>query len=319
MMESQHESLVWFKESQVGTVIRNGVVPEWFHGIISRNMSEELLMSRRRGYFLIRVSESRIGYTLSYRADDRCRHFMIDALEDGQYIIVGEDLRHRGLQELIDFHRRTPIMPFSEVLTVACGQRSNHKSDYAELLFSPKPVNTHIGWMENNSKHPSSTLPTSEEEIPPALPHRDTMRNSAVLSPNRLYPNLSEDHPFITPPLPASDLQSVTRKEIGQPSVPPAPGGPRPKPLPSSEGEPGLHQNSFCTWDPPRSHSHSTPHERHHAVCKDSGSKAVSRLQPEEPEEEIPKDRQTVAGESRGGEEWSHGERVPGDHREARC
>ncbi|KAI4828595.1 hypothetical protein KUCAC02_022675 [Chaenocephalus aceratus] len=59
--------LVWFKESQVGAVVRNGVVPEWFHGIISRNMSEELLMSRRRGYFLIRVSESRIGYTLSCR------------------------------------------------------------------------------------------------------------------------------------------------------------------------------------------------------------------------------------------------------------
>ncbi|KAI4828597.1 hypothetical protein KUCAC02_022677 [Chaenocephalus aceratus] len=31
------------------------------------------------------------------------------------------------------------------------------------------------------------------------------------------------------------------------------------------------------------------------------------------------KDRQTAAGESRGGDEWSHGERVPGDHREARC
>ncbi|KAK5931197.1 hypothetical protein CgunFtcFv8_027364 [Champsocephalus gunnari] len=213
-MERQHESLVWFKGSQVRAVVRNGVVPEWFHGIISRNMSEELLMSRSQGYFLIRVSESRIGYTLSCRTEDRCRHFMIDALEDGQYIIVGEDLRHRGLQELIDFHRRTPIMPYSEVLTVACGQRSNHKSDYAELLFPPKPVHTHFSWMENNSKHPSSTLPTSEEEIPPALPRRDTMRNSAVLSPNRLYPNLSEDHPFITPPLPATP---VTRKRSDNP------------------------------------------------------------------------------------------------------
>lgn len=29
--------------------------------------AEELLMAKPPGYFLIRVSESRIGYTLSYR------------------------------------------------------------------------------------------------------------------------------------------------------------------------------------------------------------------------------------------------------------
>lgn len=47
---------------------------------------------------------------------------MIDALEDGQYNIVGENRRHRFLQDLVDFHRRTPIAPYTEVLTVACGQ-----------------------------------------------------------------------------------------------------------------------------------------------------------------------------------------------------
>ena len=47
---------------------------------------------------------------------------MIDALENGDYILVGEDRPHRFLQDLVDFHRRSPIMPFTEVLTVACGQ-----------------------------------------------------------------------------------------------------------------------------------------------------------------------------------------------------
>ncbi|KAF7663669.1 hypothetical protein LDENG_00204350 [Lucifuga dentata] len=80
-------------------------------------------MSKPPGYFLIRVSESRIGYTLSYRAEDRCRHFMIDVLEGGHYyIIVGENVRHRFLQDLVDFHRRIPIMPFSDMLTVPCRQ-----------------------------------------------------------------------------------------------------------------------------------------------------------------------------------------------------
>lgn len=55
-------------------------------------------------------------------ADDRCRHSMIDPLEDGHYMIVGENRRHRFLQDLVDFHCRTPIMPFSEVLTFTCGQ-----------------------------------------------------------------------------------------------------------------------------------------------------------------------------------------------------
>uniref|UniRef100_A0A3B4U6K1 Hematopoietic SH2 domain-containing protein homolog n=1 Tax=Seriola dumerili TaxID=41447 RepID=A0A3B4U6K1_SERDU len=121
-LQGQHDAFTWFTESQLRSVIRNGIVPEWFHGIISRKTAEELLMSKPSGYFLIRVSETRIGYSLSYRADDRCRHFMIDALEDGHYIIVGENRRHRFLQDLVDFHRRNPIMPFTEVLTVACGQ-----------------------------------------------------------------------------------------------------------------------------------------------------------------------------------------------------
>lgn len=50
---------------------------------------------------------------------------MIDALADGHYIILGEKRRHRTLQDLVDFHRRAPIIPFNEVLTVACGQVRN--------------------------------------------------------------------------------------------------------------------------------------------------------------------------------------------------
>lgn len=56
------------------------------------------------------------------RAQDRCRHFMIDMMEDGCYIIVGEKKRHRFLTDLVDFHCHTPIVPYSEVLTVACGK-----------------------------------------------------------------------------------------------------------------------------------------------------------------------------------------------------
>lgn len=50
---------------------------------------------------------------------------MIDMVEDGRYIIVGEKRHHRSLQDLVNFHRRTPIFPYSEVLTVTCGKVPN--------------------------------------------------------------------------------------------------------------------------------------------------------------------------------------------------
>uniref|UniRef100_A0A8C7Y5D1 SH2 domain-containing protein n=1 Tax=Oryzias sinensis TaxID=183150 RepID=A0A8C7Y5D1_9TELE len=62
-----HDASNWFMKNQLQSVIRDGVVPAWFHGIISRKKAEELLSSKPAGYFLIRVSESRIGYTLSIR------------------------------------------------------------------------------------------------------------------------------------------------------------------------------------------------------------------------------------------------------------
>nr|XP_019936186.1 PREDICTED: hematopoietic SH2 domain-containing protein homolog [Paralichthys olivaceus] len=178
----QHNPFTWFTESQRRSVIRNGIVPEWFHGIISRKMSEDLLMPMPPGYFLIRVSETRFGYSLSYRTDDRCRHFMIDALEDGDYIIVGENRRHQNLQDLVDFHRRNPILPFTEVLTVACGQSSNDQADYAELLF-PKKTNSSL--QHNNLLQLNRSPPESEGIIPPALPSRpDNLLTATPLVPS---------------------------------------------------------------------------------------------------------------------------------------
>ncbi|XP_061832436.1 hematopoietic SH2 domain-containing protein homolog [Nerophis lumbriciformis] len=106
------------------TWMDNGVVPEWFHGGITRKSAEELLTSKLPGCFLVRVSESRVGYTLSYRAQKRCRHFMIEAKGDS-FAIVGEHRSHPGLQQLVDFHRKVPIAPYTEVLMTSCGQTSN--------------------------------------------------------------------------------------------------------------------------------------------------------------------------------------------------
>uniref|UniRef100_A0A3P8NEB9 Hematopoietic SH2 domain containing n=2 Tax=Astatotilapia calliptera TaxID=8154 RepID=A0A3P8NEB9_ASTCA len=218
--QGQRDPYTWFTESQLQSVIRNGVVPEWFHGIISRKTAEELLMAKPPGYFLIRVSESRIGYTLSYRAEDRCRHFMIDALEHGSYIIVGENRYHRFLHDLVDFHRRTPIMPFTQVLTVPCGQASNDKTDYAELLFCSRGPDSRASLPPNNFQVPSINPPGSREDIPPALPHRPNyLGNSPILPPksqtNRLYPSLEDEFQHNTSPPPALPVPTPRKKYTG--------------------------------------------------------------------------------------------------------
>ncbi|XP_060934592.1 hematopoietic SH2 domain-containing protein homolog isoform X2 [Limanda limanda] len=185
LSQGQHDPRTWFTESQYRTVIRNGIIPEWFHGIISRKAAEDLLMPKPAGYFLIRVSETRVGYSLSYRADDRCRHFMIDALEEGDYIIVGESRHHRFLQDLVDFHRRSPILPFTEVLTVACGQSSNDKSDYAELLFPQRRPNPNPSLQHTSLQRNVSPPEPPQEFMPPAPPSRpDNLWTNAVLVPS---------------------------------------------------------------------------------------------------------------------------------------
>ncbi|XP_059197825.1 hematopoietic SH2 domain-containing protein homolog [Centropristis striata] len=268
--QAQREAFIWFTESQLRLVIRNGIVPEWFHGIISRKMAEELLMPKPPGYFLIRVSETRIGYTLSYRAGDRCRHFMINVLDDGHYIVVGENRRHRSLQDLVDFHRRTPIMPFSEVLTVACGQTSNDNTDYAELLFPNRHPNTNTRLQPNNCLHPSVSHPTSQQDVPPALPHRrNKPRSSPVLSPNRLYPALEEEFPTVVTPTPA------TRKRYAADSLPVPP-----PEVPARSSLPPLKQNQTCIRTASAPESPHTPTASEHQSVKNQEAKpsVVSNL-----------------------------------------
>ncbi|XP_012733264.3 hematopoietic SH2 domain-containing protein homolog isoform X1 [Fundulus heteroclitus] len=220
----QRDPFTWFTESQLQSVLRNGSVPEWFHGIITRKTAEELLMVKPPGYFLVRVSESRVGYTLSYRAEEHCRHFMIEVLEDGQYIIVGENKTYRTLHDLVDFHRINPIMPFNQVLTLACGQSSDHCADYAELLIAPRPRSYTTSVLPNNLRPPTLNQPEPEGDVPPALPHRpNNLRNSAIIfpnsTPNKLYPCLEKDVQRVTavpPALPAPN----TRKDFTANSSP---------------------------------------------------------------------------------------------------
>ncbi|NXR67410.1 SH22A protein, partial [Rhadina sibilatrix] len=58
---------LWFEQTQAQRLGAEGELPAWFHGFISRREAEELLQDQPLGCFLVRFSESTVGFVLSYR------------------------------------------------------------------------------------------------------------------------------------------------------------------------------------------------------------------------------------------------------------
>nr|XP_054321830.1 hematopoietic SH2 domain-containing protein isoform X2 [Pongo pygmaeus] len=164
--------LDWFVHTQMGHLAQDGV-PEWFHGAISREDAENLLESQPLGSFLIRVSHSHVGYTLSYKAQSSCCHFMVKLLDDGTFMIPGEKVVHTSLDALVTFHQQKPIEPRRELLTQPCRQKDPANVDYEDLFLysnavaeeaacpvsapeeaSPKPVLRH----QSKERKPSAEM-----------------------------------------------------------------------------------------------------------------------------------------------------------------
>ncbi|XP_064494482.1 SH2 domain-containing protein 2A [Pseudopipra pipra] len=111
------QTRLWFEQTQAWRLRPEGELPVWFHGFLSRREAEQLLQDRPLGCFLVRFSESTVGFVLSYRGRDRCRHFVLDQLPDGRYVILGEPSAHAELAELLQHHTTAPIVPYHEFLT----------------------------------------------------------------------------------------------------------------------------------------------------------------------------------------------------------
>ncbi|XP_014731072.1 PREDICTED: myosin-IIIb-like [Sturnus vulgaris] len=127
-------TLRWFKETQAQKVMQDdGAFPSWLHGMISRREAENLLTDKPLGCFLVRISQSRPGYILTYRGEGRCRHYMIQMQPNARYVILGEDRAHTSLTELVRYHQTVGIQPFMEILTVPCGQKSSDNLCYENL------------------------------------------------------------------------------------------------------------------------------------------------------------------------------------------
>uniref|UniRef100_W5NCB4 SH2 domain containing 7 n=1 Tax=Lepisosteus oculatus TaxID=7918 RepID=W5NCB4_LEPOC len=130
-------ALKWFTETQAPLILRNGNFPDWFQGFIARKDAEDQLRDKQLGCFLIRLSDRAIGYILSYKGKDRCRHFVINQNKAGQFIVSGDTETHCNLTDLIEYYKMSPIEPFGEFLTVPCSE-SNNAELYDEIQFCQK-------------------------------------------------------------------------------------------------------------------------------------------------------------------------------------
>nr|XP_023020112.1 SH2 domain-containing protein 4A-like [Leptinotarsa decemlineata] len=103
--------LEWYRnkerERSAGLDPSNNVMP-WFHGLITRQESEKLLLSQPCGTFLVRLSERIWGYAISYRAKDKCKHYLVSAVP--KYMFVGNNqMEHETLGDMINFHHTQPL------------------------------------------------------------------------------------------------------------------------------------------------------------------------------------------------------------------
>ncbi|XP_054632433.1 SH2 domain-containing protein 2A-like [Dunckerocampus dactyliophorus] len=153
----------WFIETQVAHIAPNGFFPTWFVGFIRREDAEEMLKEKDCGCFLIRLSDKAIGYILSYRGRDRCRHFVISQSESGHFVVSGDSGGHDTVPELIQHYKTSPIEPFGEYLTSSCFETPTDRL-YDVIVSSATEEKAH--W---NSKHPP--LPQNSqrtlEQVPP--------------------------------------------------------------------------------------------------------------------------------------------------------
>ncbi|XP_078065973.1 SH2 domain-containing protein 4B [Mustelus asterias] len=137
--DNSHERIIrWFREQQIP--LRAGyekdadVIAPWFHGVISRQETEELLSKKGAGAFLIRISERVIGYCLSYRSSDGFKHFLIDSSKDSYTFFGVDQLQHATLADLVEYHKEEPItLAGAELLLGPCGQCKD-PPDYTHLF-----------------------------------------------------------------------------------------------------------------------------------------------------------------------------------------
>ena len=129
----RRQSVKWVEEQKDQHVKGDGMggFASWFAGVMSRSESVELLNGKPTGTFLIRVSETRYGFSLSAVGPSRMMHFMVDQNEStGKFIVVGNARKFDSLVELIEHHQRYALTDDGFKLGDPCPQDAERLKEF---------------------------------------------------------------------------------------------------------------------------------------------------------------------------------------------
>ncbi|XP_061629137.1 SH2 domain-containing protein 7-like isoform X1 [Phyllopteryx taeniolatus] len=180
----------WFLETQVSHIGQDGSFPTWFVGFLPREDTEEILKEKELGCFLIRLSDKAIGYVLSYRGRDRCRHFVIHQSDTGHFVVCGASKGHDTVSELIQHYKTSAIEPYGEYLTSSCFETPKGRTYDVIQHMSPAEAKKKV---ERNSEQLPSLIKrkTTLEEVPPVPRSGRNHETGLPSDPNRmLYAHL---------------------------------------------------------------------------------------------------------------------------------
>ncbi|KAL6106722.1 sh2d7 [Pungitius sinensis] len=166
----------WFIATQMPLIVHNGFFPTWFLGFITRKEAEDILREKELGCFLIRLSDKAMGYILSYKGGDRCRHFVINQSESGQFVVCGDTEQHDSVADLIEYYKSSPIQPFGEYLASSCFEALDEQL-YDFIQVSPKEEPVAIAKAVKPKRKP---LINSASEQPPARPPKGNRTQEVV-------------------------------------------------------------------------------------------------------------------------------------------
>ncbi|CAH8583860.1 unnamed protein product [Heterobilharzia americana] len=132
-------------------------VPDWFHGILSREQAERLLTrADRNGSFLLHLSESFPGYVISLFTSSYCDHFLISviavhqmntdiqqsnrSLTKSTYQLFGvaNPEQFTDLRDLVKYYSVHSLsqMNSQQLLLYAVGQENPALPDYLDIFYS---------------------------------------------------------------------------------------------------------------------------------------------------------------------------------------
>ncbi|NXC77186.1 SH22A protein, partial [Anhinga anhinga] len=202
---------LWFEQTQARRLVAKGELPTWFYGFISRRETEQLLQDQPLGCFLVRFSESTVGFVLSYRGMDRCRHFILDQLPDGRYVILGEQSAHAELADLLRHYTTAPITPYLEFLTVPCGRAdepqggpwapasSNAARTPSSEALANLPAYSAVSKGSPGARQAAATLPLPAEPSPYSQAHKEAVPPVLPTPADAKYQQLMCFHTYSEP------------------------------------------------------------------------------------------------------------------------